>query len=584
MKLEDLLGEEETKDQNSVAALLDHHRRLNRQESQQLPAEVKDDYKSEEEKKDLLKKKQKRRLQRDVVKMQGELEDEQALNKALRDMLRGPVMSQPRLSLLLLPPQASSFVHKLCHLNVQELIEELGTVEAEILCLEKRIQDLKLDVHSERKENQELEANLDGEEEEERMMTPKRLLLRQNHLPCNADNAISKMRSDDLKQRYKSYSCENPHLVKDIQNNSLGTHASIGSSMEFSSRSHSSTFYDGTSRTQEKKNVLETTPNGISEDLVKCLMGIYLELNRSSREREGSRTVSKLSLSHLKNASFKRKSVYDQNASNLDPYGVVMGTSFRDIGEYKNFIHITRTSIDVSRLSDCSTSIVNLRVLKEKLSKVDLSFLNHKKKMAFWINTYNACVMNGFLEHGLPSSKEKLLTILKMATIDVGGTQLSALDIEGSILQSPCEPRETVSTGENEARLQKRYGFRCVEPNLMFVLCRGDWSSPALRVYTAEDVVNELIKARTEYLEASISISGRKKIVIPRFLHKRFRDFAEDEGSLVEWICSQLPPVQRCLQVKETAVEWLNKKGESSLNKLVEVRPHEYEFRYLLPL
>ena len=217
-------------------------------------------------------------------------------------------------------------------------------------------------MHSERKENQELEANLDGEEEEERMMTPKRLLLRQNHLPCNADNAITKMRSDDLKQRYKSYSCENPHLVKDIQNNSLGTHASIGSSMEFSSRSHSSTFYDGTSRTQEKKkNVQETTPNGISEDLVKCLMGIYLELNRSSREREGSRTVSKLSLSHLKNASFKRKSVYDQNASNLDPYGVVMGTSFRDIGEYKNFIHITRTSIDVSRLSDCSTSIVNLR-------------------------------------------------------------------------------------------------------------------------------------------------------------------------------------------------------------------------------
>ncbi|CAF1704227.1 unnamed protein product [Brassica oleracea] len=585
MKLEDLLGEEETKDQNSVAALLDHHRRLNRQESQQQPAEVKDDYKSEEEKKDLLKKKQKRRLQRDVVKMQGELEDEQALNKALRDMLRGPVMSQPRLSLLLLPPQARLFVHQLCSLNVQELIEELGTVEAEILCLEKRIQDLKLDVHSERKENQELEANLDGEEEEERMMTPKRLLLRQNHLPCNADNAITKMRSDDLKQRYKSYSCENPHLVKDIQNNSLGTHASIGSSMEFSSRSHSSTFYDGTSRTQEKKkNVQETTPNGISEGLVKCLMGIYLELNRSSREREGSRTVSKLSLSHLKNASFKRKSVYDQNASNLDPYGVVMGTSFRDIGEYKNFIHITRTSIDVSRLSDCSTSIVNLRVLKEKLSKVDLSFLNHKKKMAFWINTYNACVMSGFLEHGLPSSKEKLLTILKMATIDVGGTQLSALDIEGSILQSPCEPRETVSTGENEARLQKRYGFRCIEPNLMFVLCRGDWSSPALRVYTAEDVVNELIKARTEYLEASIGISGRKKIVIPRFLHKRFRDFAEDEGSLVEWICSQLPPVQRCLQVKETAVEWLKKKGESSLNKLVEVRPHEYEFRYLLPL
>lgn len=74
------------------------------------PEEVKDDDKSEEEKNDLLKKKQKRRLQRDVMKMQGELEDEQALNKALRDMLRGPVMSQPRLSLLLLPPQVTLLI------------------------------------------------------------------------------------------------------------------------------------------------------------------------------------------------------------------------------------------------------------------------------------------------------------------------------------------------------------------------------------------------------------------------------------------------------------------------------------------
>lgn len=65
------------------------------------------EHKSEEEKNDLIKKKQKRSLQREVMKMQGELEDEQALNKALRDMHRGPVMSQPRLSLLLLPPQVS---------------------------------------------------------------------------------------------------------------------------------------------------------------------------------------------------------------------------------------------------------------------------------------------------------------------------------------------------------------------------------------------------------------------------------------------------------------------------------------------
>ncbi|KAF2547796.1 hypothetical protein F2Q70_00023551 [Brassica cretica] len=581
MNLKDLL-----EGQQSVADLLDHHRRLNRQQLQNQVSQN-SSIKSEEEKSDgLLKKKQKLRLQRDVMKMQGELEEEQALNKALRGILRGPVMSQPRLSLLLLPPEAN-------------IIEELATVEAEITCLEKQIQDLKHDVYSERKVNQELEAKYDEREERMMMMTtPKKLLQRQNQLPWEPDSDIPKMRSKDLKQRSKLQSCEDPHGFKDIQmsNPFSPRHSSstfsrmqdsknVQMSNPFSPRHRSSTFL----RMQDSNKGQETTPNGVSEDLLKCLMGIYLELNKSSREREGSRTVSKLSLSHLKNASFKRKSVYGQNASNLDPYGVLMGTCIRDIGQYKNFIHITRTCIDVSRLSDCSTSLVNLRVLKEKLSKVDLSFLNHKKKMTFWINTYNACVMNGFLEHGLPSSKEKLLTILKMATIDVGGTQLSALDIEGSILHSPCEPLEALSTD-----VHKRYGFRCVEPNLMFVLCRGDWSSPAvsslffsmraLRVYTAEDVVNELIKARSEYLEASIGISGRKKIVIPRFLHKRLRDFADDEGTLVEWICRQLPQGQRCLQLKETAMEWLKKQSESSLNKLIEVRPHEYEFRYLLPL
>ncbi|KAG2272174.1 hypothetical protein Bca52824_066729 [Brassica carinata] len=107
MNLEDLL-----EGQQSVADLLDHHRRLNRQQLQNQVSQN-SSIKSEEEKSDgLLKKKQKLRLQRDVMKMQGELEEEQALNKALRGILRGPVMSQPRLSLLLLPPEASLLIDK----------------------------------------------------------------------------------------------------------------------------------------------------------------------------------------------------------------------------------------------------------------------------------------------------------------------------------------------------------------------------------------------------------------------------------------------------------------------------------------
>ncbi|BAT81219.1 hypothetical protein VIGAN_03089500 [Vigna angularis var. angularis] len=34
------------------------------------------------------------------------------------------------------------------------------------------------------------------------------------------------------------------------------------------------------------------------------------------------------------------------------------------------------------------------RVLMHKLCDVDLSFLTYKQKLAFWINIYNACIMN----------------------------------------------------------------------------------------------------------------------------------------------------------------------------------------------
>ncbi|XP_010520103.1 PREDICTED: uncharacterized protein LOC104799340 [Tarenaya hassleriana] len=580
MRLEDLLVQEETPEHKVTHHDDDdgddddddedqghHHHHHQQQEPVKFV-----DRTDEDEKMALAKKKKKKSLEKEVTKLQGELEDEQALNKALRAMMRGPVLSQPRLSLLLLPPQ------------VQELIEELASVEAEILCLEKRVCELKLDVYTEKKESEEREsmASLlkDGDEEaeEEHRMHPKRLQ-RQNHLPCDT----SKDLLSDTKPRSKSQSYGN--VMKETITKSSRT-VSMGSAMEFSRITLSN--FSGELKEKRADQAMEKnwkdSPNSVSEELVKCLMGIYFELSLTSREREGSNTVSKLSLLHLKSASFKRKSVYEHNASNLDPYGVVTGTSVRDIGQYKNFIHITRSSVDVSRLSDCSTSIVNLRVFLEKLSKVDPSFLSHKKKLAFWINSYNACVMNGFLEHGLPSSKEKLLATHRMATINVGGTRLNALEIEQLILQNPFEHKEPIAVGEKEINLERRYGLMCKEPNLVFVLCHGDWSSPAVRVYTSEEVVNELIKARTEYLEASIGVTSRRKIVVPRLLHSRLRDFTEDEKSLLEWICSQLPPLQRCLQLKEAMMDCLKLTTSVPMDKVFEVRPHHYEFRYLLPL
>lgn len=103
-----------------------------------------------------------------------------------------------------------------------------------------------------------------------------------------------------------------------------------------------------------------------------------------------------------------------------------------------------------------------------------------------------------------------------------------------------------------------------------------------LRVYTADEVVNELGRARLEYLEAYVGVTSKKKILIPKLLQWHMTDFADDMESLLEWIYSQLP---QSGSVKRLVGECLNGETKSiSLAKKVEIQPYASEFRYLVPL
>lgn len=108
-------------------------------------------------------------------------------------------------------------------------------------------------------------------------------------------------------------------------------------------------------------------PNEVSEQLINCLIGIYLELNQVSSKTKGDAAA----LMSSRPSSCSRKSntySYYQNEMNLDPYHVLPESSggvTRDIGPYKNFIHISRSSIDVTRFTHyCSPAVPRLRYYK----------------------------------------------------------------------------------------------------------------------------------------------------------------------------------------------------------------------------
>ncbi|KAB2631841.1 hypothetical protein D8674_040195 [Pyrus ussuriensis x Pyrus communis] len=188
--------------------------------------------------------------------------------------------------------------------------------------------------------------------------------------------------------------------------------------------------------------------------------------------------------------------------------------------------------------------------------------------------------MHAFLEHGLPSTPEKLLALMNKVALNVGGIVLNALAIEHFILRHPSESKHGPAY-EKEMLLRNAYGLGYPEPNVTFALCRGSWSSPALRVYTSDDIVNELERAKLEYLEASVGVTSKKKIVVPKLLQWNMLDFADGMESLLEWIYSQLP---RSGSLKRLIMECLNGETKSPIIRMVEVQPYDSEFRYLLPL
>ncbi|XP_074279291.1 uncharacterized protein LOC141604723 isoform X2 [Silene latifolia] len=318
----------------------------------------------------------------------------------------------------------------------------------------------------------------------------------------------------------------------------------------------------------ERKSGNES-PNELSENILKCLLSIFSRMNKSRR------TLSLESFTSVTTSP-------SQSAGEpelLDPYKICSRFSERDVGPYKNLYSVDARSINPKRTANCLFLIRRLKILIAKLGSLKLQRLTHQEKLAFWINIYNSCMMNTFLEHGIPETPETVVALMQKATINVGGHQLGALTIEHFILRLPYHSKYTFSKGvkNDEMIARSTFGLELSEPLVTFALSCGSWSSPAVRIYTAAHVEKELEVAKREYLQATVSISKNNKLIIPKLLDWYLLDFAKDLESLLDWICLQLPNEHR-----KQALKCLERSKDEPISQTVQIMPYEFSFRYLL--
>ncbi|KAK6117904.1 hypothetical protein DH2020_048352 [Rehmannia glutinosa] len=523
-----------------------------------------------------------------VERLEEELDGELQVKRVLQCAMKGPLACCQSCSSLspLLPFKGS---------RVQVLLAEVAVVEEEIGWLERKINELKLDIYQEKKQTKQWELmQLNG-------LQPQCEQRQLKKLPSRRPNQIQHKDRDTFStsQNYENrrYNKRNPRERR----------ASFGSSMELqtvTSRGKYAVEIEeerGNSRCSTSRMVnnrldigSETVNrNKLSVELIKCLMGIFLKLNQATFKSKGTTNLTKHTLTCINSKGLVSKAAFNCktpvfpfgcNESDLDPYEILPEPDviIKDVGPYKNFVQITRSTLDVSRLSECLPDMRRLMVLMEKLSRININYFTHKQKLAFWINVYNA---SAFLQHGLPSTQEKLLALMNEAAINVGGFMFKASTIEQFILRHPADIKHVSehtqanvsveeSTDEKEMILRHACGLGYPEPTITFALCRGSW------FYTPDEVMNELEKAKVEYLEASVGITSRKKILVPKLMQWHMKDFADDMESLLEWIYSQLPYSS---SLKRLMTECLNGETQSPSQKLIEIQPYASEFRYLIP-
>ncbi|CAN7091263.1 unnamed protein product [Brassica rapa subsp. narinosa] len=467
-------------------------------------------------------------LQQDVEKLRKKLRLEENIHRAMERAFNRPLGALPRLPPFL-PPMTL------------QLLAEVAVLEEEIVRLEENIVHFRQELYQEA-------AFTSSKTNTECLLPDSRSAssnARESEFPFLPKTLSVKESRRVKKNQLSASSTINMHTAQTQPNKSLKAQKLKQESPRPRKTNAEPRSYGGADE--------KCDPNKISEDLVKCLSSIFMRCQENEEDK-----------------------------TSRDPYEICSSFRSRDIGPYKNFINVKAASVNQNRMSSSYAFLIRqLKGLLGRLSAVNLQQLNQQEKLAFWINIYNSCMMNGFLEHGIPESPELVVTLMRKASINVGGHFLNAITIEHFILRLPYHSKyiSPNSSKKNEMAARSRFGLEFSEPLVTFALSCGSWSSPAVRVYTTDKVEEELEAAKREYLEASVGIS-RTKMGIPKLMEWYSHDFAKDTESLLDWICLQLPT-----ELRKDALNCLQQgMSQSPASTRIHIIPYEFSFRYLFSI
>ncbi|KAJ4866632.1 hypothetical protein Rs2_51837 [Raphanus sativus] len=523
-------------------------------------------------------------LEEDVKRLQLQLQEEVELHTFLESLMEKD------------PWELSSACSVVPH-PAQELLSSIATLETAVTKLEQEMMSLNFQLSQERNERR----------------------LAEYHLTHSASppNSSSSLRYLDSELHQSSE--DSPRQDQTVQNQE--------SSSESSSQAESTVekALDSSNQFLEKKLMRKTNarklprgmppkfmwdhPNLLSEEMVRCMKNIFMSLADPTATSKASSNESQLSpvsvspRGHLSSSSSWWPSTERSMISSwvqspqidiqkntdvlatgqvFDPYRVRGKLSWAEIGNYSLASEVSWMSVGKKQLEYASGALRKFRTLVEQLARVNPIHLSCNEKLAFWINLYNALIMHAYLAYGVPKSDLKLFSLMQKAAYTVGGHSYTAAAMEYVILKMKPpthRPQIALLLAIHKLKVseeQRKASIDTHEPLLAFALSCGMYSSPAVRIYTAKGVKEELLEAQREFIQASVGLSSKGKLLVPKMVHCYAKSLVED-SNLGVWIAKYLPPHQAAF-----VEQCISQRRQSLLaSRNCGILPFDSRFRYL---
>lgn len=216
-------------------------------------------------------------------------------------------------------------------------------------------------------------------------------------------------------------------------------------------------------------------------------------------------------------------------------------------------------TVDYRRLRTNSAYTTYRQTFTQQLRVFNVDSLQtHEKRLAFWINLYNALVIDAVISFDIQRSvTEGILggvRFFRRAAYDIGGHRFSANDIEHGVLRrnrsfpgflgpqfAPLDPRSMFVLQPFDARIH------------MALNCASR-SCPPLRVYSAERVDSQLDEAVHHFLSADVEIDEECLELHLSSIFKWFEDDFGGRSGIIDFVQQYLPD-------GDQRYEWLSEHG-----------------------